>query len=98
LFQGFPETFSEKGENRLNIIFKLQLTMEIQSKIDETDKRIETELGEKWEALSDDEKRTMIEKINQEVDYKWDSRFWPQVTFQALPPVLRNLIKHMLRK
>lgn len=72
--------------------------MEIQAKIDETDKREEKALAKKWEALNDDEKRKMIEKINQEVSYQWDPRFWPQVTFQALPPVLRNLVKHMLKK
>lgn len=94
MFQDIPEPFRKNEENRLNIIFNLQFTMEIQSKINNIDKII----GDKWKMLSDDEKRNIIEKINQEVEYQWDPRFWSQVSFQALPPILQNLIKKHVKK
>lgn len=72
--------------------------MEIQSKIQDTEKRDDKKAEQRWNNLSKEEKRKMIEKINQDVDYKWDPRFWPEVAFQSLPPVLRSLVKKYSRK
>lgn len=98
MFQEIPETFKRNKQNSLNITPHIQTIMEIQSKINETNIRAEKILAEKWESLSEDEKRKMIEKINQEVSYQWDPRFWPKVAFHALPPILKNIIKHLLKK
>lgn len=79
--------------------------MEIQSKIQDIEKRGEKEreeknkdIEEKWNNLSIEEKKEVIDEINQNVDYQWDPRFWPKVAFQTLPPVLRNLVKKYSRK
>ena len=68
--------------------------MEIQSKINDIDKII----GDKWEMLTDDEKRRLIERINEQAEYQWDPKFWPQVTFHALPSILQDLIKKHIKK